>query len=108
MSWKSLIAGLCIFAGGVYLLVCCDSAPQSATQSIPAAQRNSNAEDTSNCTSDCSGHDAGYRWAEENSIDDVSACDTAGDTSNSPSFAEGCREYVVGNETSGEPEIDDQ
>lgn len=50
------------------------------------------------CTSDCSGHEAGYNWAEENGIDDESDCDTAGDTSNSPSFAEGCRAYVQENE----------
>ena len=48
------------------------------------------------CTSDCSGHQAGYDWAEEKGIDDVDDCDTAGDNSNSPSFAEGCKAYVNG------------
>lgn len=48
------------------------------------------------CTEDCSGHEAGYRWAEDHQIDDVDDCDTAGETSNSPSFAEGCRDYVNG------------
>jgi len=48
------------------------------------------------CTSDCSGHEAGYNWAQEHDIDDEDACDTAGDTSNSPSFAAGCRAYVNG------------
>lgn len=51
------------------------------------------------CTSDCSGHEAGYNWAEEHGIDDESDCDTAGDTSNSPSFAEGCRDFVQENGT---------
>jgi hypothetical protein len=27
-----------------------------------------------NCTVDCSGHEAGYRWAERNSIDDEDYC----------------------------------
>jgi hypothetical protein len=46
------------------------------------------------CTEDCSGHEAGYKWAEEHGISDVDDCDTAGEHSNSPSFAEGCRAYV--------------
>jgi hypothetical protein len=43
-----------------------------------------------------SGHQAGYDWAEENSIDDEDACEEAGDNSNSPSFAEGCKAFVNG------------
>lgn len=41
------------------------------------------------CTIDCSGHEAGYRWAEENGIDDPNECD-----GNSNSFNEGCQSYV--------------
>jgi len=48
------------------------------------------------CTVDCSGHEAGYRWAEEHDITDGEDCDTAGEHSNSPSFAEGCHAYVDG------------
>jgi hypothetical protein len=68
----------------------------SATESddTSAAERTSPTFAGSPCTSDCSGHEAGYNWAEEHGIDDESDCDTAGDTSNSPSFAEGCRAYV--------------
>lgn len=44
------------------------------------------------CTGDCSGHDAGYRWAEQNDIDDPDDCD-----GNSQSFIEGCREYAENN-----------
>lgn len=43
------------------------------------------------CTDDCSGHQAGYDWAEENDIDDEDACDTS-----SQSFNEGCQSYVEG------------
>jgi hypothetical protein len=63
-----------------------------------ASERSSPTFEGSPCTSDCSGHEAGYNWAEEHGIDDESDCDTAGDTSNSPSFAEGCRAYVQENE----------
>ena len=41
------------------------------------------------CTSDCSGHEAGFRWAKAKDI-------TVGEHSNSPSFAEGCHAYVDG------------
>lgn len=37
------------------------------------------------CTQDCSGHEAGYEWAEENDITDSDDCD-----GNSQSFIEGC------------------
>lgn len=41
------------------------------------------------CTDDCSGHDAGYAWAQENGVTDSSEC--VGD---SQSFIEGCEAYV--------------
>jgi len=41
------------------------------------------------CTVDCSGHEAGYYWAEENYIDDLSDC-----YNESHSFQEGCEIYV--------------
>ena len=41
------------------------------------------------CTVDCSGHEAGYAWAERNSIDDKDDC-----TGKSRSFIEGCESYV--------------
>jgi hypothetical protein len=41
------------------------------------------------CTADCSGHEAGYEWAEENGIDDPDDCD-----GNSDSFIEGCQAYA--------------
>ena len=41
------------------------------------------------CTEDCSGHEAGYEWAENNDISDVDDCG-----GNSNSFIEGCQAYV--------------
>lgn len=44
------------------------------------------------CTEDCSGHEAGYDWAEEKGIDNVDDCG-----GNSDSFIEGCQSYVEDN-----------
>ncbi|MCX6740326.1 MAG: hypothetical protein NTZ49_03805 [Candidatus Parcubacteria bacterium] len=44
------------------------------------------------CTDDCSGHEAGYDWAEEKGIDDVDDC-----SGKSQSFIEGCQAYVEEN-----------
>ena len=41
------------------------------------------------CTSDCSGHEAGYEWAEDKGITDIDDCG-----GNSNSFIEGCEAYV--------------
>lgn len=41
------------------------------------------------CTIDCSGHEAGYDWADENGIEDPDDCG-----GNSQSFVEGCRAYA--------------
>ncbi|MFE0014129.1 hypothetical protein ACFWXH_04735 [Mesorhizobium sp. NPDC059054] len=41
------------------------------------------------CTEDCSGHKAGYEWAEQNNVTSTSDC-----TTNSQSFNEGCDAYV--------------
>jgi hypothetical protein len=47
---------------------------------------------SSDCTQDCSGHEAGYQWAEENDV-----CDPEFDGANSESFADGVREYAYDN-----------
>lgn len=41
------------------------------------------------CTEDCSGHEAGYEWAEDNGIDDPDDCG-----GNSESFIEGCQAFA--------------
>jgi len=41
------------------------------------------------CTVDCSGHKAGYEWAEEKGIEVEDDC-----SGNSNSFIEGCQSYV--------------
>lgn len=44
------------------------------------------------CTVNCSGHEAGYQWAEEHGITDPSEC-----SGNSTSFIEGCEAYAEEN-----------
>ena len=44
------------------------------------------------CLSDCSDHKAGFVWAEENTITDISAC-----TGNAQSFIQGCQAWVEEN-----------
>ena len=54
------------------------------------------------CTEDCSGHQAGYDWAEQNGIDDESSCSTPSD-----SFNQGCESYVEENAAVTEDEEDE-
>jgi len=44
------------------------------------------------CTEDCSGHEAGYNWAQEHDITDRDDCPI--DPHNSHSFTEGCWAYA--------------
>lgn len=45
-----------------------------------------------NCTGDCSGHEAGYQWAEDSGIEDPEDCG-----GNSQSFIEGCQAWAEEN-----------
>lgn len=53
------------------------------------------------CTDDCSGHDAGYEWAQENGIEDAGDCG-----GNSDSFIEGCEAYAEDLESELDSELD--
>lgn len=59
--------------------------------------------DTSLCTEDCGGHDAGFEWARDNGITDESEC-----SGNSDSFIEGCQAYVQQVEQQTEENKDDE
>jgi len=52
------------------------------------AEDNPNLSDSYSCTSDCSGHQAGYDWARSNNI-----CDPSYSSGNSQSFNEGVRAW---------------
>jgi hypothetical protein len=51
------------------------------------------------CTQDCSGHKAGYLWAERHDITDPDDC-----SGNSQSFIEGCEAYAKEHE---DEQVDD-
>lgn len=55
------------------------------------------------CTVDCSGHEAGYEWAEEKGIDDPDDCG-----GNSDSFIEGCQAYAKEQQTAMEEATDNE
>lgn len=55
------------------------------------------------CKGDCSGHQAGYDWAEQNGIDDRSSCNTP-----SASFNQGCESYVEENAASVSDDEEDE
>jgi hypothetical protein len=58
--------------------------------------------DTSACTVDCSGHNAGFEWAQQQGVTDRSEC--SGD---SKSFVEGCEAYADAVEESADEETDE-
>ncbi len=88
----TVILGI-VLAVGVFIFLN-HSAP--STNPPPIVENNAASFGGYVCTVDCSGHEAGYEWAEEHDINDEDDCDTAGDRSNSPSFAEGCKAFVNG------------
>ncbi len=94
------------------LLVACGSAHRDPTPdqedqaSERADERLSDASfedvgDTSQCTEDCSGHDAGFEWARDHDVTDASEC--SGD---SQSFVEGCEAYAGAHEQAAEEELE--
>lgn len=54
------------------------------------------------CTRDCSGHRAGYEWAEKHAIVDLGDC-----TGRSRSFVEGCQAWVREHSEVTLPELGD-
>src|SRR4029079_19478776 len=55
------------------------------------------------CTQDCSGHDAGYQWAEDHDITDESECG-----GKSWSFQEGCVAYAEDQAADSEDDSEDE
>lgn len=102
-NWLGWVIIIAVIWGGYYIFAD-DSTTESDSkyESTYSSLRNSYYEDeyepepdTFNgydCTDDCSGHEAGYNWAEENGISDEDDCG-----GNSNSFIEGCISYVKEN-----------
>jgi len=101
---NKVIYAIVLVAGVLFFL---DRSKPSADPAPPLERRAASFFSGHDCTEDCSGHEAGYKWAEQHAIDDEDDCDTAGDNSNSPSFAEGCKAFVDG-ENSSDSDRDDE
>lgn len=74
------------------LTAAADAAASTAANAAAAAMAGTTYADQGRpygCTDDCSGHDAGYEWAEEREITDPDDCG-----GNSQSFIEGCEAYA--------------
>lgn len=87
-NWRTWIA----LIGGISLLACqapagSGSSESSAENSMPTAKTFYGYA----CKTDCSGHKAGYAWAERKSITDPDDCG-----GKSQSFIEGCRAFAAG------------
>jgi len=78
-----------------FLLSACNEEPQYIQRdfkngtSIEVEVDDEITRDNWECTGDCSGHNAGYEWAEEKGISDPEDCG-----GNSSSFIEGCEAYA--------------
>lgn len=102
-SFARTIAFLFVVAAVVYWFSSSSSTPTTASSyRSTVASDDLNENDTTDdgltfhgydCTQDCSGHEAGYAWAEQHDITDPDDCD-----GKSESFIEGCRAYAEENE----------
>lgn len=86
---RSAITAIALLA----ITACSESVATEAQDPFGYAERET-VEQTSgfkgfSCRDDCSGHEAGYDWAESNDITHEDQCD-----GNSDSFNEGCTAYV--------------
>jgi hypothetical protein len=86
------VIAICLLIGGVYWLT-----PHGENKSQPKPSAHLTEKEALgltfhgyDCTDDCSGHEAGCRWAEDKDISDEDDC-----TGNSESFIEGCKAYVA-------------
>ena len=87
-----------LWIGGIILLYYffSSNAEKPATTVMPSYSPNNyvspRGSSSYSCTGDCSGHQAGYDWAEQHGITDPDDC-----AGNSDSFIEGCQEYAEEN-----------
>jgi hypothetical protein len=77
-----------------------DQAHESAQEQLSDASFE-DVGDTSDCTEDCSGHEAGFDWARDEGVTDSSDC-----SGSSQSFVEGCEAYVSAVETQADDELE--
>ena len=102
---KILKISVCVIIAvffSIALTGCSNNSSTNSSDSIFDSSATSDQTDTSSetpntfrgntCIDDCSGHKAGYDWAEEQGITDPSDCG-----GNSNSFIEGCESYAEEN-----------
>lgn len=77
-----------------------DQAYERAEKQLSDA-RFEDAGDPSQCTEDCSGHNAGFEWARDQGVTDPSEC--SGD---SQSFIEGCEAYASAIQSEAEDDLE--
>jgi hypothetical protein len=118
MRFVAVIASLCVMATD-----CASGSSNASATSSPSAAPATGATSASTsplegsggggltfhgfpCKSTCLGHERGYEWAEEHSIDDPHTCYSGPRLSNSEfeSFSEGCEAYV--DESTGASPLD--
>ena len=75
-----------------------EAGEQAALSSQSYEQENGSGD----CTSDCSGHDAGWQYAKEHELSDASQC-----TGDSDSFVAGCKSYIESVEAAGDEAAED-
>ncbi|MBU1091892.1 hypothetical protein KKA27_03475 [Patescibacteria group bacterium] len=86
-----IIVAILVVVGGLLLISPWDS-EKDTTRSVLSDYESSPSYDTYGCTQDCSGHDAGWNWAEEHGITEPEDCG-----GKSQSFIEGCEAYAEEN-----------
>ena len=92
MNWWRKAAVVIALTGSLFLLSSCADDSDEARANGTSQQAQAEEFHGYACTVDCSGHEAGYAWAEEHDITDPDDCG-----GNSQSFIEGCRAYAEEN-----------
>lgn len=88
-GWIAGISAVVFILLGLGIFTTDQASTPAVTQENIVDSEYVKARGTSECTYDCSGHSAGYEWAEDNNV-----CDVDYDGGNSESFAEGVRAYA--------------
>lgn len=92
MALNRLFLGLILCVFSIGLSGCTPDSSYSGSDPYDSSGDNQESEITSDnweCTDDCSGHEAGYSWAEDKGITDPDDCG-----GKSESFIEGCEAWA--------------
>jgi hypothetical protein len=92
MRPPALPLGISVLVAALLVSACEDTAAVEAQDPFGFAEREEveKKQVGFNCTDDCSGHEAGYEWAEANNVKHPDDC-----SGKSESFIEGCEAYAA-------------